>query len=119
MTAKRPSDSFQAWAYVEHNPPDPPFFSSVFGFSSVVADTSVLPSGVYVLTPDPLIDLLNNAIYANYIIHDPAAIDLGVMFTGQLQNIAPDGKIVVVRFQVLPGNILTDGPFAVHVVSAQ
>lgn len=120
MSASNPSDAFVARCNVQHIPPDPPFFLFSQGFSAVALDTSILPEGAYLLTLSPAIDLEKNQIVPSFRSRDPIGPEYGVMFAGRSTPVIPaPNQIVVVRFQVVPGNILVNGPFAVSIINQE
>ena len=109
--------TFNAGASIEHIPPAAPHFLTNQGFASVELDTSVSPEGVYLLRLlDSTIDLTTHIVLAQFQGNDDT--DLGICFKGFLSpgGIPSNlGQFTIARFQVIPGNVLANGPFSVLV----
>lgn len=118
MVAKHPSNAFQAFCSVIHNSGSPPELAPFsWGFSAVELNTDISPTGVYLLTLDFNYDFLQNNVAADYKSNE-SVLDFGVMFDGRISALIPGpNQICLVRFQVIPGNILKDGPFTVSISS--
>lgn len=114
MTARNPSDAFQAWASVIHNPPAPPELAlGSYGFSKVEED--IFGAGAYVLTMDPVLNKEENHIVPSYVQNGIGGF--GLAFNGYI-NTPPD-KIFVVRFEAYPANAPKQGPFTIAVSSTK
>ena len=109
--------TFNASASIEHIPPAAPRFITNQGFASVELDTSVSPTGVYLLTLlDQSIDMTTHIVLAQFQGNDET--DLGICFKGFLSpGGIPSvfGQFTIARFQVVPGNTFADGPFSLIV----
>lgn len=124
MTVSRSSPSgprsVVAVCSVDHVPPAEPRFITNIGFRSVEVDTSVLPAGAYILRlVDENLDLNTHIIDGQY--HSQSEEDLGTIFTGHISPVngpGDRGAFTIVRFQVVPGNVVLSGPFMVRVQSA-
>jgi len=120
MSAKNPSQAFQARCSVQHIPPDPPFFLTNSGFLSVELDITAVPTGAYVLTLNPELDLSKNQVTGTYVSHDPDSINMGFMLSGTFNPELLPNKIQMARMQLVPSESdPVNGPFQVQIVNLE